>query len=190
MNNQIITVTGMYDWCEENIKNINFIFVPEEEISNHIEKYKLEERYEGSNKVEGSRSHHSYIPISENLKMRRISTDNTFTVTNYSKDVLQNITINTYKPGMYVACLYDQDWYIGNVLEVSFEFNDIYIKFMKKHENQFSWPKSDDTCWVPIEHIFFEVMTLNAQSKRGRSYCLSQVEYNNIKIMFAQFIQK
>ena len=28
-------------------------------------------------------------------------------------------------PGMYVACIYDDDWLIGNVVEISEQYNEI-----------------------------------------------------------------
>ena len=32
---------------------------------------------------------------------------------------------------MYAACVYDNKWYIGNILEVSKEFGDVFVDFMK-----------------------------------------------------------
>ena len=44
--------------------------------------------------------------------------------------------ISEYNQGMFVACTYGQEWFIGIVIEVNAIHDDMKIKFMKKkHEN-------------------------------------------------------
>ena len=53
------------------------------------------------------------------------------------------VQASKYSPGKYVACKYDQDWYIGMITERSDRNNDVFVKFMKraKVSNSLSWPK-------------------------------------------------
>ena len=41
---------------------------------------------------------------------------------------------------MYVACIYDDDWFVGNVIEISEQYNEIHVRFMIKMENAFRGP--------------------------------------------------
>ena len=44
---------------------------------------------------------------------------------------------------MYVACIYDNKWYIGNTLEVSKGFADVFVDFTKAEEKSFTWPSKN-----------------------------------------------
>lgn len=47
---------------------------------------------------------------------------------------------------MYVACIYDADWYIRIMLEVLVEYSEIHVKFMAKGGKCIPWPREDDQC--------------------------------------------
>lgn len=40
--------------------------------------------------------------------------------------------MNFYQLAMYIACIYDEDWFIGNIVECSTELNNVLVKFMKQ----------------------------------------------------------
>ena len=54
--------------------------------------------------------------------------------------------ITDFMPVMYVACIYDDDWFVGNVIEISEQYNEIHVKFMKKNEKYSLWSTTDDPC--------------------------------------------
>ena len=58
-------------------------------------------------------------------------------------------------PGTYVACIYDNYWWIGNIRNVCEEEDDVEITFMHPHgpSESFKWPRREDNCCVPIIHI-------------------------------------
>ncbi|KAJ8027064.1 hypothetical protein HOLleu_32098 [Holothuria leucospilota] len=62
---------------------------------------------------------------------------------------------NQHQPGKYVACINDRDWYIGNIVERSEDNSDVYVKFMKRSQNNpLSWPQGlQDECWVPFQDV-------------------------------------
>ena len=39
---------------------------------------------------------------------------------------------NDRHPRKYVAAMYDDKWFIGNIVRKSEEYNDLYISFMQK----------------------------------------------------------
>ena len=70
------------------------------------------------------------------LVMKRLSLDEGVLVKLYddtTKSVLPHLQLieNDLYPGKYVACIYDQDWFIGVITERSNKNKDVYIKFMK-----------------------------------------------------------
>ena len=74
LDSPINTPKLMYEYCNNNIVNISFYFLDIEYIINHINTYKLEERYNTCNKFSGIRSHHSFVPIDNfSFRMKHIS---------------------------------------------------------------------------------------------------------------------
>ena len=71
--------------------------------------------------------------------------------------------ITDFMPGMHVACIYDDDWLTGNVIEISEQYNEIHVKFMKKKGKSFLWPTKDDPCWVPLFNFLGHVESLLVQ---------------------------
>ena len=81
--------------------------------------------------VKGSRIHHSFIPRKSEHEMRIITAD----LTHSSKVPLSTANaknVSDFNPAMYVACIYDRDQYTGIISEISVEFDEIYIQFMKR----------------------------------------------------------
>ena len=65
--------------------------------------------------------------------MCRISSDDSFTqMAVVDIDAAAAVPIATYQPGQYVACIYDQDWYIGNVVEIAEEHDDVLVTLMTR----------------------------------------------------------
>ncbi|KAJ8044991.1 hypothetical protein HOLleu_07904 [Holothuria leucospilota] len=73
------------------------------------------------------------------MQMRRLSGDDLWTTVslgeNSSHDAVSAQQSNQYQPGKYVACINDRDWYIGNIVERSEDNSDVYVKFMKRSQN-------------------------------------------------------
>ena len=66
--------------------------------------------------------------------MRIISADKGASNVSISK-IQAPSNITDFMPAMYVACIYDDDWFVGNVIEISEQYNEIHVKFMKKMKN-------------------------------------------------------
>ena len=81
LDSPINTPKLMYEYCNNKIVNISFYFLDIDYIINHINTYKLEERYNTCNKCSGIRSHHSFVPIDNfSFRMKRISNDSIYLV--------------------------------------------------------------------------------------------------------------
>ena len=69
------------------------------------------------------------------------------------------ISLSDLIPGGYVACKYDEHWWLGNICEISEEEQDVKVKFMHPHgpARTYSWPRKEDECWVPLMHIITSI---------------------------------
>ena len=74
----------------------------------------------------------------------------------------------------HVACLYDGHWWLGNIFDRDYDQNDVKVTFPHPHgpAKNFSWPRREDICWVPTEHIMAVVDICTAT---GRNYTIDSV---------------
>ena len=88
------------------------------------------------------------LTLDSELRISRISGENTSTIVRVNdtapEETLADVTQYNLHPGQYVAAVYDNYWYLGNVVEVSTEQEDIFLDFMKRKgpATSFSWPTS------------------------------------------------
>ena len=184
-NNQILTPSQMFTWANQNIKGIKFFYVSSDDVQANAEQFQLEDRFSSSKTVSGTRSHHSFVPVSSSkLEMRRLSTDDGCTIVTMGDTAVEATSTNydKYQPGKYVACMYDQDWYIGYIEERSDEHRDVFIKFMKRSLNKtLSWPQQHDECHVPFQDLICTISTPEVKGQSGRQYTLSSEDYKYIQ---------
>jgi len=175
---QILTPVQMYEWAKANIEGINFFFADKDDVSRHRDT--LSGRFESIQTVQGTRSHHRFIPISCNkLKLYRLSCDDFGTTVSVSHEP-EFFAVNSecLHPGQFVCVTYDKDWYIGLITERSDEQKDILVKFMSRTRgNMFLWPRRDDICWVPFTNVLccMSAPTLCGSTARQYSYSDEQV---------------
>ena len=90
---------------------------------------------------------------------------------------------HNYLPGKYVACIYDNDWLVGNTVEQSEENNDVLVNFMTK--NPFTWPRKHDLCWVPFHHALCCIEAPRSPGHEGCQYLYSEHDSQNIQALSA-----
>ena len=89
-----------------------------------------------------------------------------------------------------MAAMYDNKWYIGNIVRKSAEHQDLYINFMNTTNNQlFYWPPSSksDECWVPFTDILCIVTAPETQGSSARFYTLLKEDIENIANTFKSY---
>ena len=110
-------------------RNILF-YVSSETVRENSLKYDFDNCYSLANTGNGTRSHHSFIPTSSSsIEMRWVSSDKIFSNVSFGAT---SGNISEFQPGKYVACIYDDSWYIGTIVKCSSEGNDVKVKFMKR----------------------------------------------------------
>jgi len=67
--------------------------------------------------------------------------------------------------------MYDGHWWLGNIIETDYEQDDVKVTFMHPcgPATTFRWPRREDICWVPTDHILVAVDVLTAT---GRQYTI------------------
>jgi hypothetical protein len=149
----------------------------------------LEERFTRvkAKTIPGTRSHHSFVPISTTeLKISRISEDTFGTIAK----VNEIPDMPPYHPGQYIAVIHDQAWYIGNVVEASEANQDFLVNFMKPKgpARSFSWPRRQDECWVPTNNVLCSVENLTTVT--GRQYQVDDKLMKHIMDMYTEFVDQ
>jgi hypothetical protein len=178
-DNHILTPVELYEWSQSNVHGITFFYVSLTDVEQH--RPSLLKRFANAGTIPGTRSHHCFIPTSTSeLRISRISADENGASTKVS--ISGTETSLNFQPGQYVATVYDQNWYLGNIVEISEEHQDLLINFMqpKGPARSFSWPRRRDECAVPIDHILCAVTNLTTIT--GRQYKLDQDTMTQITV--------
>jgi len=183
-NDHILDHKSMFEFCKSNITDIEFFFVEKEELIG-VRKM-LEERFQHTIPVPGTRSFHQYTPTSDcTVGVKRCSEDDNYSIVH---NLLSGIKVQKdLNISDFVACIYDGKWWIGIILNIYMDEDDIYIKFM--HPNgparSFLWPASDDTCLVPACHILCTIEV--PVTTTGRQYKLNENDTEKISKEFAKY---
>ena len=169
---------------------INLVYVSSENIAHNEIKYNLDERYSKSKTISGTRSHHCFIPLTEtSLEIKRLSTYSVGTkvflggVHPNCSSVMTNVpNFVECQPGIYIACIYDEEWYVGLITETSEECRDVYVKFMKRfNELMLLWPQGyGNECWIPFEDIICITSSPEPQGSRARQFKIKSTDYDLI----------
>jgi len=191
VDHQITTPHDMFLWAEKNIDGIKFFSVTGDNVRDNAKQFDLENRYLKVKTVPGTGSHHSFTPVSNGLQMRRLSADAIFSVVQFDDGTSLGSIYEDYQPGQYVACVYDAQWYIGNIVERSDENSDVMVKFMKRSGLKLSWPAESrkDECWVPLTHVMCIVSAPEVHGHGARQYRLSSRDCNHVEQIFPSFLK-
>ena len=122
-DNCILAPKPLYEWGAKIIKAIFLFYVSSETVRENSLKYNLDKHYSLANTVDGTRSHHSFIPTScSTIEIIWVSSDEIFSNVSFGAT---SGDISEFQPGKYVACLYDERSYIGTIVECSSQNNDV-----------------------------------------------------------------
>ena len=76
----------------------------------------------------------------------------------------------------YVIVKYDDQSYVGQVVEVDVEQEEVMVKCMRKTGyNRFTWPVRDDTCWYELKDV---VADISEPKLLGRHYKLDRETFD------------
>jgi len=122
--------------------------------------------------------------------MKRISSDVGSSLIRFCPDAVGDIasavdTGISYQPGQYVACIYDADWHIGNIVDRSDSNHDVLVNFMLQKDNKrFAWPSREDRCWIPFLHVLCNISSPEVEGASARQYKICEKDYDRVVYLF------
>ena len=178
-NNQIITPEGMFNFCKLLSSDITFFYLSKSDVD--TERKFLQARFASAKTIPGTRSFHRFRPLNSSvLDIMRTSDQENFSLRfDFEKDA-QVFPLASI--GNYVACVYDNNWWIGIIEQVFDEEGDTEIKLMhfNPRTRTFKWPSREDACLIPITNILCKINAPLTTSASSRQYILPTADINSI----------
>lgn len=145
----ITTPLQMFDYCSANITGIHFLYVSEEDIED--KKEMLLHRFSRAKVIPNTRDSHAFIPISETkIKVSTTSLSEDHQVC-FVQDEYKTLDV---KLKDYVACVYDSQWWLGKVEDISPDQSEYFIMFFHPAGPNTSFKlASSDQVWVTKKDI-------------------------------------
>lgn len=168
-SNQILNVEQMFTFCKEKITGITYFLVKEEDVIAHMET--LRQRFGNTLTVKGTRKFHRFHATGEHI-IRCYTTSQT---TKFEDHCIAKIVPLTLEVNDMVACIYDGQWWLAQIEQISQEHNDVHAYFYHPAGPRTSFKKSaGDRVWIPVSNILRKLSALELTTATGRSYTISQ----------------
>ena len=91
----------------------------------------MEERYKTADTVPGTRSFRQFIPISDSIIGAKYVSDDQYFAVQFDFNIVHLVRPgDTLSLSQFAVCLYDRQYWIGIIIEVSTENLDVKVKFM------------------------------------------------------------
>ena len=99
-----MTAYKILEFCVEEIKGIDFLFLKNQEIGNI--RVNMEERYKRADTVPGTRSFHQFIPISDSIIGAKYVSDDQYYAVLFDFIIVHLLGLgDTLSPSQFVVCL-------------------------------------------------------------------------------------
>ncbi len=173
----------LFTFCENHLKSntLKFIFVPSQDVLDFIQEKNLKGRYSQGKTIPGTRSFHSFIPLtSTTLRMRRFSLDSAFVDRTILPDRVEEEQVTQYRPGQYIVARLGNLYEVGCIVDCMDE--EYQVNFMKRGRSNNSFVFLDQNLQdVSVEEILFEVDAPTTAT--GRTYTLSAADWHSFHIL-------
>ena len=131
-----------------------------------------------------TRSFHYFQPLSSNINgAKRVSHNEEFSLEFNLTGTVSDDSAHDAKLSNFVACRYDENYWIGLVVEVDTNNKDVLVNFMHPHCPAFSfhWPSSKDICWILNVNIDAIIQPLSTIT--GQQYNLSHNNSQKVAVL-------
>ena len=166
-----MTPRQLFDWASTSIPAVYFDYCTNEEYVR--EEHFLEERFQASRTIPGTRKFHSFIPTSSTtVQVRPFSASTTFKeerVTSLETDVpLESLS-------GFVTCVREGYWWLACVLDI--HTDSVRVTFLHPHgpSNSFKYPKTEDFGVILANKI---LTVADQRTRTGRTFTLLKRESN------------
>jgi hypothetical protein len=177
-NEQILMAKDMFEYCKENIKRIAYMYVKNEDIVIHKEK--LKDRFENCQRIPGTRKYHIFVPEPENNVRCYLTSKSK----EYEKFCIMKAVQLSVKHNDIVACVYDKQWWLGIIVDVSVENKDILVKFYHPAGPRTSFKMTqEDKVWLPLINVLRKLSPSELYTVTGHSYNITQSLCEEISLL-------
>jgi len=181
-SDQILNVHDMLNFCRGAMEDIKFYLITKERMV--VVRKELTNRFATGRTIPGIRSFHFFLPDNSNcIRFKRISEDQEF-AGEFSFHEQTQLASYFPKRQEFVACRYDNLWWIGIVMKIDTDEQDCKVNFLHPPgpKRNFYWPIEMDTCWVPISDIICPINV--PQTMTGRTYNIPENDFQRIVSKF------
>lgn len=99
----------------------------------------------------------------------------------------ETVALDKLSKETWVAAMYQRKWYIGQVIDLDQNDEEVNVKFMTqagRYGESFKWPKEDDIIWIKLEHILCVIVSPPKPSgKRIKTYTIPLDDLKKIEIL-------
>ena len=177
ISNQIFTADKMFQFCVEEIKGIDLLFLKNQEIGNI--RVNMEERYKRADTVPGTRSFHQFIPISDSIIGAKYVSDDQYYAVLFDFIIVHLLGLgDTLSPSQFVVYLLLGWNYNGSTENLDVKVISMHPKLPKP---SLKWLSGDDLCWVPNVHVCHMVSPPELSSQTARMYYFNTSEHEKIE---------
>ena len=167
-DDQIMTPRQLFDWASTNVPAVHFGYCSTDDYQG--EQHNLEQRFNQSRTIPGTRKLHSFVPASNSkVRVRVFSAFKEETVTLAKNDLPPESIVG------FVTCLSDGNWWLACVLEVLQEDSLVKLTFLHPHDpcSTFKYPEIQDIRTIGIDDI---LTLVDPRTRTGRVYTMSKKE--------------
>ena len=186
----ITNVHQFHQFCTENIKNIECIYIPESDIVQMEQK--LQERFSHAITVKGTLGFHKMVPQNKHQVKAYVTSDSSdFKLCNVSgANKISNDSDITCKIGDYIACIYENKCWLGIVAQESQALGDSRINFMHPEchkSDKYNFPSKIDECWVLNSNILCIMQTPIIVPGTSIYYSFGRKDLTKVKQLYKKY---
>ena len=163
-----MTQHQLFEWASENIPATPFKFCTSED--HKSEEQLLEERFQQSRTIPGTRKLHSFNPVTK----ATVSTK-AYSLSTASKEERVSV-LESELPlediSGFVVCMYEDKWWVACVLQVDEDNNTVTVNFLHPQgpSQSFRYPVTPDVLTIPAETV---LMKVDPRCTKRETYTLS-----------------
>lgn len=93
---------------------------------------------------------------------------------------------DTYTIDEYVAAVYLDNWYIGQIRDIDTDDNTVEVSFLEKKKSLFQWPSRSDIIWVDNSSVLCKISPPKPSGKSKRMLVVNPIDIIKIEELFSR----
>jgi hypothetical protein len=177
----ILDATELFHFCLQKLTTpkLQFFFISKTRVQEINDP--LVDRYKLSKTIPGTRSFHSFVPVSSNtLELRILSSsiDSIKYTVGHIDPPPPDLSVE-----QFVAVKVERKWQVGQITLVDAETMDIEISFMKRvgNGNQLRWPVSPIIDYIPFSFVLCNIKSPVPIGDDGAKFKMTDKDYQLVK---------